>query len=299
MVIRSITILLGLSCQCRGSAYAMAGTNATRFVGINVSAGTTTAVNNIQGNTITNILLNTGSGAATTNGIICRNNVTAGNFNIGTTTGNTIGATTGVDNIRGVSTSAGGIVVGINTSTTGTVSIQNNTIGALTSSGTTAAVSGSISGIIISGIAASVTITGNTIGNATANNMRGGTVGLTTGSSLVTGINLPSTPTTATITNNTIQNLISVGTNTAGFVRGIQTSTAGSATATGWSISNNTINNLSTNSALASITSGVASAVGIHHLASQGCVISQNSISNISNTNTATTNIVVVGISSA
>ncbi|MBK6785359.1 MAG: hypothetical protein IPG79_17605 [Saprospiraceae bacterium] len=130
--------------------------------------------------------------------------------------------------------------------------------------------------------------------------MRGGTVGITTGSSLVTGINLPSTPTTATITNNTIQNLISVGTGAAGFVRGIQTSTTAIATATGWSISNNTINNLSTNSTLTSIASGLASAVGIHHLASQGCVISQNSISNISNTNsTATTNIVVIGISSA
>ncbi|MBK8081424.1 MAG: hypothetical protein IPK25_14780 [Saprospiraceae bacterium] len=43
------------------------------------------------------------------------------------------------------------------------------------------------------------------------------------------------------------------------------------------------------------IGSGVASAVGIHHLASQGCVISQNNISNIANTNTtATTNIIVV-----
>ncbi|MBK6785360.1 MAG: hypothetical protein IPG79_17610 [Saprospiraceae bacterium] len=90
----------GSAASAGGSAYAMAGTIATRFVGINVSAGTTTAVNNIQGNTIANILLNTSSGATTMNGIICGINVTAGNFNIGTTTGNTIGATTGVDNIR-------------------------------------------------------------------------------------------------------------------------------------------------------------------------------------------------------
>ncbi|MBK6567143.1 MAG: hypothetical protein IPG18_18565 [Saprospiraceae bacterium] len=51
---------------------------------------------------------NTSSGAATTNGIICGINVTAGNFNIGTTTGNTIGATTGVDNIWESSTTSGG-----------------------------------------------------------------------------------------------------------------------------------------------------------------------------------------------
>ncbi len=283
-----------------GTPYAMAGTIATRFVGINVSAGTTAAVNSIQGNTIANITLNTSSGATTTNGIICGINATAGNFNIGNVTGNTIGATSGVDNIRATSTTAGGLVVGINSSTTGTVTILNNNIGALTSSGVTAAISGSITGVNISGAATTVTIVNNNIGNATANNMRGGTSGLTTGSSLVSGINLPSTPTTATITNNTIQNLSAFGTGTSGYVRGIQTTTAAIATATGWSISNNLINNLTTNSAFVGIGSGLVSAQGIHHLASQGCVISQNIISNISNTNTtATTNIIVAGIISA
>ncbi|MBK7524835.1 MAG: hypothetical protein IPI53_11955 [Saprospiraceae bacterium] len=95
----------------------------------------------------------------------------------------------------------------ISNSGTGTVNIQNNIIGSITTPAQQHQLDKYI-GIIISGTAASVTITGNTIGNATANNMRGGTVGLTTGSSLVTGINLPSTPTTATITNNIIQKLI-------------------------------------------------------------------------------------------
>lgn len=290
----------GSAANAGGTAYAMTGTIATRFIGINMAAGTTSTVNSIQNNTIANITLGTSSGATTTNGILCGINVTSGNYNIGTITGNTIGSTTGVDNIRATSTTSGGLVVGINSSSVGNISIQNNTIGSLTNSGITATIAGSITGVLISGAAATLNISNNTIGNASPNNMRGGTTGLTTGSSLVIGINMPSTATTATVNNNVIQNLSSFGTGTSGFVRGIQTATGGSATAIGWTISNNTINNLTTNSAFASIGSGLCSAQGIHHLASQGCVISQNSISNISNINTtATTNIVVAGIFSA
>ncbi len=290
----------GSAANAGGTPYVMAGTVATRFVVINASAGTTTAVNNIQGNTIANITLNTSSGASTGNGIICGISLSSGNFNVGTVTGNTIGSTTGIDNIKATPTTAGGLVVGINVASSGTVSIQNNSIGSITSSGTTAAISGSITGVNISGTPTSLTISGNTIGNGTANNMRGGTSGLTTGSSLVSGINLVSTPTTAIVNNNTIQNLSSFGTGTTGFVRGILTATSASATAVGWSISNNTINNLITNSSFAGFGSGLVSAQGIHHLASQGCVINQNSISNIANTNnTATTNIIVAGIVSA
>ncbi|MBK8564618.1 MAG: hypothetical protein IPN76_15115 [Saprospiraceae bacterium] len=279
--------------------YAMTGTIATRFIGIELAVGTTTATS-VQNNTITAITLGTSSGATTLNGILCGINITAGNVNVGTVTGNTIGATTGTGSIVATATTSGGLVVGINCSSTGTIAIQNNSFGALTSSGTTAAIAGSIAGINISGAATAVTITNNTIGNTTANNMRGGTSGLTTGSSLVSGVSMPSTPTTATINNNTIQNLSSFGTGTAGYVRGIHTALSALATATGWSISNNTINSLTTNSALAGLGSGVCSALGIHHLASQGCTISNNTISNIANTNTtATTNIIVVGISSA
>lgn len=287
----------GNTSSAGGTPYAMAGTIATRFIAINVAAGTTTAVNSIQGNIISNITLATSSGATTTNGIICGINVTAGNANIGTISANTIGASSGVDNIKATATTTGGLVVGINTSSTGTVSIQNNIIGSLTSSGITAAIAGSITGINVSGIATLLTISNNTIGNSTPHNMRGGTLGLTTGSSLVSGINLPSTPTTANINSNTIQNLTSYGTNTAGYVRGIQTALSASATANGWTIMSNVINNLTTNSIFAGIGSGVCSALGIHHLSSQGCTISLNTISNISNINTvATTNIVVAGI---
>ncbi|MGB4849687.1 MAG: hypothetical protein WBP41_17310, partial [Saprospiraceae bacterium] len=216
---------IGFASAAATGIYTMLGTIATRLIGINLAVGTT-VTSSVNNNVISAISLATSSGATTTNGVICGINITAGNVEVGTGLANIIGGVSGTGLISAVPTTSGGLVVGINCSSTGTIVIQNNTIGGLFCSGTTAAVAGSITGVNVSGIAASMTITGNTIGNATANNMQGGTLGLTTGSSLVSGINLPSTPTTSTITNNTIQNLTSFGTGTTGFVRGIWTAAA-------------------------------------------------------------------------
>jgi Secretion system C-terminal sorting domain len=281
-----------------GSAYSMSGDVAIGFIGINLAAGTTSAISNIQGNTIGNIIMNTTNIGSFGAGIFCCINVTAGNVNIGTVTGNAIGAATGVDNIRTTSTNINATLVGINCSSTGSIAIQNNSIGALTNSGITAPVGGNVTGINISGVATSVTISGNTIGNATPNNIRGGGIlGFTTGSSEVAGISLPSAPAVAVINNNTIRNLYSIGAHVFSFARGIQTGTASSATATNWSISNNTISDLYTNSTRNGNVSGLCPALGIYHASSQGCIISQNTISNIANINTASiSNSVVAGI---
>jgi hypothetical protein len=287
---------IGYSTAAASGVYTMTSTVATRLIGINLAVGTATA-SSVQGNTITAINLTTSSGATTTNGILCGINITAGSVNVGNVTANTIGASSGVDTLKATPSTTQGAVVGINCSSTGTIVLQNNVLGGFTSSGTTAAVAGGVFGINVSGIAASITISGNTIGNSTANNMRGGTLGLTTGSSLVVGINLASTPTTAILNNNTISNLSSYGTDTEGYVRGIQTATTSSLSTTGWTINNNTISNLTTNNTLVGTTNGQVSAQGIHHGSSTGSTISQNTISNISNFNaTATTNIVVAGI---
>ena len=292
---------IGYASAAGTNVYAMAGTVTTRFIGINLAVGTTTA-SSVQGNTITAISLNTSSGASTTNGILCGINITAGNVNVGNVTANTIGASTGVDVIRAIpsASAANGAVVGINCSSTGTIVIQNNVIGGLTSSGITSAVSGNVFGINVSGVATSINISNNTIGNATADNMRGGALGLTTNSSQVVGINLPSTPTTAIINNNIIRNLSSYGTGISGYARGIMTATSTTATTSGWTINNNTISNLTTNSTQTGSSSGLVSAVGIQHSSSLGCTISQNTISNISNINSTTTNnTIVAGISVA
>ncbi|MBS0659860.1 MAG: cadherin-like beta sandwich domain-containing protein [Verrucomicrobia bacterium] len=289
----------GSAASAGGTAYAMAGTIATRFSAINCSAGTTAAPHSIQGNTIANITLASSSGATTTTGVFCGINVATGSANIGTTTGNTIGSTSGVDNIRVTSTTAGALLVGIHSASAGTLSIQNNTVGALTSSGVTAAVSGSINGINISGSPVSLTVTNNTIGNTTANNLRGGTSGLTTGSSLVIGIVQNGTPPaggTLNINSNTVRNLASFGSGTSGLVRGIQAPSVATTTAV-LNVNSNTISNLTSNNTNTTLANGTSSVAGITYAGgSANSSVSDNTISNLSNTNTATSSSWVVGI---
>ncbi|MFA7361959.1 MAG: hypothetical protein WC139_13080, partial [Candidatus Kapaibacterium sp.] len=280
--------------------YTMSGTVSTRFVGINLSVGTTTAVTSVQGNTVTAISLATSSGAATTNGILCGINVTGtgSNVNIGNITPNVIGGASGTGLLTAVPTTTQGLIVGINSSSTGTIVVQNNVIGGFSSSGINTAIAGGVSGINVSGVAASMTITGNTIGNSTADNMRAGTSGLTTGSSIASGINLASTPTISSITNNTIRNFSSYGTGTSGYVRGIMTASATGSAAV-YTITGNTISNLTSTSALATSTNGFTSANGIVIAVGNASLISSNTIYNIANTNTGTGGYVVAGIGMA
>lgn len=286
---------IGYAAPTNIGVYAMAGTIATRFIAIELNAGSSPA-SSVQGNIITAISLNTSSGATTTNGILCGINLLgATSANVGTVVGNVFGATSGTGAIVATSTTTGGLMVGINSQTTGTVSIQNNSIGALTCSGVTATVAGSVTGINVSAIATSLNISNNTIGNTTVDNIRGGTLGLTTGNALVTGIAMPSTSAVATISNNTIRNLASYGTGTGGFVRGITTAAATGNPST-YTITNNTITNLVTNAANTSIANGNTSAQGIQFGVTTNSVISGNIISNISNINTGTNGSFVVGI---
>ena len=285
---------IGYASSAGTGTYTMNSTVATRFIGIQLSVGTTTA-SSVQGNTVTAIALGTSSGAATQNGILCGISVTGGSVNIGTVSGNIIGGSSGTNLLAAVPTTTQGMVVGINSQSTGTMVISNNTIGGLSSSGATAAVAGGVAGINVTAVAASMTITNNTIGNTTADNMRSGTSGLTTGSSLASGINLPSTPTISVITGNTIQNFSSYGTGTGGYVRGIWTAAATGSGAS-YTISSNTIHDLTTTSGLTTITSGQAVAVGINLSTGTNGVASNNTIYNISYSGTAATQNFVVGI---
>ncbi|CAF4394811.1 unnamed protein product, partial [Rotaria sp. Silwood2] len=276
--------------------YTMLGTSTTRFIGINISAGTTPAASSIQGNTVTAISLNTLSGATGSNGVLCGINIIGGtNANVGNITPNIIGGSSGTGLLTAVPTSNQGTIVGINSSSTATVVIQNNVIGGLTSSSSNAALGGGLIGINCSGAAASITISGNTIGNSTAENMRGGTSAFTTASSVVTGISLPSPPIIANISNNTIQNLVSYGTGNAGFVRGISTSSATGSTVV-YTFTGNIITNLSTNSTLLTIPNGFASVNGIILSIGTASTVSDNTIFNLSNTNTGTGAYYVAGV---
>ncbi|MBK7432586.1 MAG: hypothetical protein IPI66_00985 [Chitinophagaceae bacterium] len=289
--------VIGFATSSGTGTMTLNSTTTNRYIGINCgfTAGT---VNSIQGNTVTAISLSTSSGAATTNGVLCGINITgAGSVNIGNVTPNIIGASSGTGALIATPTTTQGAVVGINCSATGTIQIQNNIIGGLQSSGTTAAVAGAVFGINVSGVAASMSITGNTIGNGTANNMRAGTLGLTTGNSLASGINATSTSTIANYSNNTIQNFASYGTGTTGYIRGIQTTTTGTTTAA--TISGNTITNLTSDNANVSFGNGQLGAVGIYFAAGLNATISGNTISNISLINTTTSGTNAAGISVA
>ncbi|MEO6392222.1 MAG: carboxypeptidase-like regulatory domain-containing protein [Pyrinomonadaceae bacterium] len=215
------TMLVGNSVALSGtfpSAWNIAGTpNPTRFIGVSAAFTTGGAVSEIQGNTIAGFALYTSSGATTSNGIWAGINVASGNVNIGTTTGNTIGATTGQGSVYTATNTAGGTVVGIFVDSINTVMIQNNTIGAIDSAGDVVASGcGGLTGISVAGSGV-FTISGNSIGNATANNLRVGNLATgatlsntgsfvtTTGTGFAVGIASTASGTALNITNNTLR----------------------------------------------------------------------------------------------
>jgi hypothetical protein len=227
------TNIVGLTTGALGgtfpSAYTTGGTaNATRYIAINAAFTAGGAVSNIQNNTMAGFALYTSSGASTTNGIWCGINVTSGNANIGTTTGNTIGATSGNGSIYTAATTTGGTAVGIFATSTNTVSIQNNTMGAVDAVGTTATTAGGFTGIDTAGAAGVFTINSNTIGNTTADNIRTGftqsganlsntgTLTSTTGATAaIVGIRNTASGATLSINTNTLRGWATSGTVTA------------------------------------------------------------------------------------
>jgi hypothetical protein len=289
--------IIGFANYAGTGVYTMDGTVATRFIGINLSVGATTA-SSVQGNIISAISLATSSGSTTDIGILCGISASAGNVNIGNIAANIIGGNTGVDLITAIPSTTQGTVVGIHSGSTGEILIQNNSIGGITSSSLTPAIGGGLYGIHISAVASSLTITGNTIGNATADNMRAGILATTTSSSVASGIYFSTTPATSSITKNTIQNLSAYGTQTASFVRGICTASANS-NSSPINISGNIINKLKSNSSLPGIVSGQCAAAGITLSIGTNDVISENVISDIALIGTSATNSYAVGIGHA
>ncbi len=286
---------IGYSTAAGTGTYTMASTVALKFNAIygGFSSG---GNNDIQGNTITAISFTTSDGTATGSGVFCGINIVSGRVNIGTTAGNTIGSASGVNNLALTSTTSQALLVGICSATTGDINIKNNTLGGLKSGGMTAAVAGAVFGINITGASASVAIEGNTIGNTTANNMRAGTLGSTTGSSILAGINITNSSIgSMSILNNTIQNLSSYGISTGGFLRGINTPASGLCTIA-YTITGNTINNLTTTGASTTYSNGLVAANGISCACGVSATISENTISNIAGAGTPATGVNITGI---
>ncbi|MES2398017.1 MAG: T9SS type A sorting domain-containing protein [Bacteroidota bacterium] len=188
---------------------------ASRFLGIELTAAAT-PVSSIQGNTIAAITLSTTSGATLAPGIFSGISVLGGTVNIGTTTGNTIGAATGTGSISITTTTSLPYIAGIYAKSTGTVSIQNNTIASILTTGT-AGIGYTFNGINTAGTAGNFTVSGNTIGSTTtAHSIAIGTSGTTTAICKFRGIYNAASG-TISITGNTIQNTSSFGTGASAY----------------------------------------------------------------------------------
>ena len=310
------TNMMGLSIGALGgtfpSSYTVSGTAVGltyRAISCSFLAGG--AVSSIQNNTIGGFALYTSSSSSTGTGVLCGINITSGNVDIGTTTGNTIGSASGVGSIYTATTASGGGIVGINVSSANTVNIQNNTIGAFDAMGT-ASNSGSIVGISTSGGTTGIINNfNNTIGNSANPNLRMGTLtlggnlsnvgdtfGIGTGVGVFRGIQNSSTG-AVTIGPNTIRNASLNSSSSSAAFRGIEhTSSAGGV----YVISNNTITNLttaSTNVNLSPFGTNMLTGVGILiNGNTAGTSVTQNTISLLSLTNTTTngTNLAGIGI---
>ncbi len=276
----------GGAASAGGSAYTMSGVSSL-FRGVYVNVGSTSATS-VQGNTVTNFSFSTGSTTTTLPGYFSGIHVGAGLVNVGTVSGNTIGATSGTGSINIIATSSGGLSTGIYATSGAVVTIQNNTIGSI-STGGTATMGYSFNGIAIAGSGNHV-VSQNTIGSATANSITIGTNGTTTATVTAIGINNSGSG-TISISSNTINNISAFSTGSSTVFRGINTS-AGTVT-----ISNNTISNLSSNTTNTSVGSGALAGLGIYFSAGTAPVFTGNTIYNLSLTNNGTGGYNLAGIS--
>jgi hypothetical protein len=253
---------------CAGSWVKTNAFNNT-FTAIYMGAGTA-VTSNIQGNTIKNISWSNSS-SANWYGIY----IGSGNVNVGATAGNIIGSNTGTGSLT--LTALGASSYGIYNQGAGTINIQGNIIGSVTTVGS-ATESHSFYGIYQSPSAASLTVNNNAIGSPTEVNSIYASSASTTGSQLVYGIYSEGIG-TASMTFNTIANLNNGTTNISnGRISGI-TTTAGVNT-----ISDNLIHDLKVAS------NASYSIFGIYQSGTDGGQnISENTIYNLSNTYSAYT----------
>ena len=262
----------GMSAACGGSAWTKTKAFNNSFNAIYLNVGTT-AASNIQNNTIRNF-----AWSNSLNGAWYGINIAAGNVNIGTVTGNTIGSPTGTGSII-VTDSLASTVYGISIASTGTVDCQKNAIGSITTANNSATNATSFFGIYKTAVAGTTSISNNSIGSlSTANSIKTSSNSTNDAQSLF-GIYFTGTG-TATFDNNTISNLknftSSPTAGNAGRICGIA-STNGTNT-----ITNNIIHDLVNSNANTS-SSNTASVSGIALSTASLKTVSGNTIYNLSN----------------
>ncbi|MFM9052272.1 MAG: beta strand repeat-containing protein [Bacteroidota bacterium] len=266
----------GNAASCGGTAWTKTAQN-NAFTAISVTTATGTA-NSIQGNTIQNINW-TNAGTSGFTGISLSGATVA---NIGTTTGNTIGAAIGTGSITFTSTTTATNFFGISIGSTDVVVCKNNTIGSITAANAVTNAT-NFTGIIKTATAGTTTISDNTIGSTTTANSINASSASSTATNIQSVYGIQSAGTgTVTISGNTIANLVNATSNAtttaAGLVSGINVS-AGTNT-----ISGNTVRDLSCANANTSIT-GTASVTGIvvNNATAAAQTVTSNTVYNLSN----------------
>lgn len=283
----------GKSPQCGGSPMSvnLNATTSSTFYGIYLSVGATTA-SSIQNNVIKNINLTT----AVTNTLpFCGIYVGSGKVNVGTTTGNSIGASEGTGSIVLTNTNLNtNPSVGISINGSDNVSVDNNNIGSITLLGSTA-VNHNFRGIASYGTGV-ISIKNNSIGSSTTPNsiVASSSAITSTNPQYLYGISNDGNG-ILTIANNTIANLHNAygGTLTSSQTIGINilNGTRGANT-----IESNTIRNLS-NASPQNNSYTTASVVGISQRSTvSNQVITKNKIYNLNNTATGSVAVGVFGI---
>jgi len=285
----------GTAVNCGGTPMTWLNTgNQNRYCGIDVDVAPAGTATSIQGNTISNITLNTSSSSSILPGVMAGIAVEGGLVLIGTTTGNVIGSATVngsiTVNTSAPSTTQPGALYGIAILAGLTFTISNNQI-----SGITLAPSTNTNALNFYGIytrSGSGTISSNIIGSTTLSNSIQNTSGLSfTGSPVIAGICQTTIGSNVTISSNTISNLSSSTNNSVWQVAGILTQSATNI------ISNNIIKNLTNISS--NIGTGISSSVvGINmtNIGGTAQSVTNNTISNLQNTNTGNGAYAVEGI---
>ncbi|HEY3386594.1 MAG TPA: hypothetical protein VGK46_08800 [Saprospiraceae bacterium] len=181
----------------------------------------------IQNNLIGGFAMLTAMYPSSSGGSWCGIFVSSGNVNIGTQSGNVIGDSVSTGAVYLVTTATGASVVGIYVSTENSGTIRNNLIGGIESVGHSNTISGSFVGIDVYGAAGIFSVSHNTIGNETPENIRTGytlsgsnlsNMGVMTaasGSANITGIRSSAGGLTLTISNNVIRGLATSGSETS------------------------------------------------------------------------------------
>jgi hypothetical protein len=264
----------GTAPLCGGGAWTKTGSS-NAFTGVQLNTANGVA-SSIQGNTIQKINWTNNTGTP----FVAIQVQGATNVDIGTTTGNLIGAASGNNSIQFTAENAN--LIAINLPTSGNVNCSNNTIGAIRTR------SSPISNCNFLGIQTTVASTGiiaisnNTIGStSTAGSITASST--FTGNQATQGMRIQGAG-THSISGNTIANFINSGTGTgnAGLTCGINASNNGSN-----DISNNTIRDLYSANNTNTTTLGSINGIILASVSGNSVqIVSGNTVYNLTNSNT-------------